>query len=145
MRQPSTLEKAANASLQNVVRSPAARIYALAAFFLYEVDMRKLIARFLARLAAALNTFADRVEPILAPVEQAFEHVVEEFTTTIKDHIMAKQITDTGTATLALALLSAAGNPVANPITLTSSDLATATTTAYHSNKDINFNWDIYI
>lgn len=89
--------------------------------------MRKLIARFLARLAAALNTVETKVEPVLAPVEQAVEHTVEEFTTTIKDYIMTKQITDTGTATLALALLSAAGNPVADPVTLTSSDPAIVT------------------
>jgi len=89
--------------------------------------MRKLIARFLARLAAALSTVEAKVEPVLAPVEQAVERVAEEITTTIKDITMAKQITDTGTATLALALLSAAGNPVADPITLTSSDPAIVT------------------
>jgi hypothetical protein len=89
--------------------------------------MRKQIARFLARLAAALNTVEAKVEPVLESAEQTVDTAVTDITTTIKDFIMAKQITDTGTATLALALLSAAGNPVADPITLTSSDPAIVT------------------
>lgn len=99
--------------------------------------MRKLIAHFLARLAAALNTVEAKAEPILAPVEQAVEHAAEEFTTTIKDITMAKQITDTGTATLALTLLSAAGNPVAAPIVLTSSDPTVVTATLGVDGKSV--------
>jgi hypothetical protein len=84
--------------------------------------MRKLIARLLARLSAALNTVEAKVEPVLAPIEQAVGAAVESITTTIKDITMAKQITDTGSIALALALVSAAGNPVTDPVTLTSSD-----------------------
>jgi hypothetical protein len=74
---------------------------------------------------------------VLESAEKTVDNAVTDITTTIKDITMAKQITDSGTANLALALLSAAGNPVADPITLITSDPAIVTATLGSDGKSL--------
>ncbi len=81
--------------------------------------MRKLIARFLSWLLEAVD-----------PTVASLHFLVSNGTTTHKAKHMNTTITDTGTATLIAACVSAAGNPVgAAAIAWSSSDESIATVT----------------